>query len=87
MAQDDYKTMRVPTDAWERAKEQKESAGRTWGEQIVRPDGDSTDDSTEAPEVVEATVDTDEIASEVAAKIDYAELASKVSEDVVGELR
>lgn len=36
---DDYKTLRVPEDDWETAKEQKEAAGRTWGDQIVRPDG------------------------------------------------
>jgi len=37
----DYKTLRVPVPAWERAKDQKENADRTWGEQIVRPeDGD-----------------------------------------------
>lgn len=37
----DYKTLRVPVDAWEAAKEQKETAGRTWGKQIVRPDGEA----------------------------------------------
>lgn len=36
----EYKTLRVPEDAWETAKEQKEAAGRTWGEQIVRPSDD-----------------------------------------------
>lgn len=48
---DDWKTLRVPLGAWETAKEQKESAERTWGEQIVRPDGDNT--STDTAEVVE----------------------------------
>lgn len=33
---DDWKTLRVPEDAYEEAKAQKEAAGRTWGEQIVR---------------------------------------------------
>lgn len=53
---DDYKTMRVPTDAWERAKEQKEAAGRTWGEQIVRPETDDTGPETDADAMTEARV-------------------------------
>lgn len=49
---DDYKTLRVPEDAWETARAQKEDAGRTWGEQIVRPDGESStpDDLVQAVE-------------------------------------
>lgn len=42
----DYKTLRVPEDAWEEAKAQKEDHGRTWGEQIVRPDADAHDGPT-----------------------------------------
>lgn len=48
---DNWKTLRVPKAAWETAKEQKVAAGRTWGEQIVRPDGDNA--STDTAEVVE----------------------------------
>lgn len=43
----DYKTLRVPEPAWERAKEQKEAENRTWGEQIVRPDGESAGDGAD----------------------------------------
>jgi hypothetical protein len=52
---DDWKTLRVPTDAWETAKEQKEAAGRTWGEQIVRgdSDNDTTTDLTSLADAVE----------------------------------
>jgi len=37
MAQDDWKTLRVPPEAYNTAKAQKEEAGRTWGEQLVAP--------------------------------------------------
>lgn len=75
---DDWKTLRVPTDAWERAKEQKESAGRTWGEQIVRPDGEYSDDG-------DATaVDADELADALADRIDYPE--SQDSETIARRL-
>jgi len=52
----DYKTLRVPDDAWERAREQKEAAGRTWGEQIVRPEGGGEDGETLSPEEFEQWV-------------------------------
>lgn len=45
MSADEWKTLRVPTDAWERAKAQKEATGRTWGEQIVRSNGDTDTDT------------------------------------------
>lgn len=35
----EWKTLRVPKEARDKALKQKEEAGRTWGEQIVRPDG------------------------------------------------
>lgn len=35
---DDWKTLRVPVDKYEQAKDQKENDGRTWGEQIVNSD-------------------------------------------------
>jgi hypothetical protein len=66
MTNDDWKTLRVPAEAWERAKAQKERADRTWGEQIVRPaDGDSPDDAP-AP-----AVDTDAVAERLADRLDY----------------
>lgn len=39
----EYKTMRVPKPDWEKARKQKQEAGRTWGEQIVRPGEDGGD--------------------------------------------
>lgn len=39
----DWKTLRVPVEAWETAKVQKEENGRTWGDQIVRGEDDSHD--------------------------------------------
>lgn len=44
MSNDDWKTLRVPPDAYERAQEQRKAAGRTWGEQIVRPENDTVED-------------------------------------------
>jgi len=35
MTQDDWKTLRVPPEAYEKAKAQKEENDRTWGEQLV----------------------------------------------------
>jgi len=43
MSGDNWKTLRVPPEAYEEAKAQKEANGRTWGEQVVRPDDDRTD--------------------------------------------
>jgi len=55
---DNYKTMRVPKDAWEKAKAQKEDNDRTWGEQIVRDvDTDSTT-SVDTDAIVEQIVTT-----------------------------
>jgi len=35
MTKDNWKTIRVPVEAYEKAKEQKENNNRTWGEQLV----------------------------------------------------
>jgi hypothetical protein len=43
----EYKTLRVPEHAWEQAKAQKENTGRTWGEQVVRPEGDDESESVD----------------------------------------
>lgn len=57
---DDYKTLRVPEGDWETAKEQKEGAGRTWGEQIVRPDADDyREGTTVVVESVEVPAEVD----------------------------
>lgn len=39
----DYKTLRVPEDAWQEAKEQKEANDRTWGEQLVCSNNTTTE--------------------------------------------
>lgn len=51
---DNYKTLRVPKEAWQKAKEQKEEHNRTWGEQIVRPDVEenTTSESPQQQKVV-----------------------------------
>lgn len=50
MSGDNWKTLRVPPEAYDEAKEQKEEHGRTWGEQVVR-------DEDNAPRDVDALVD------------------------------
>jgi hypothetical protein len=61
----DYKTMRVPREAWEAAKAQKEEANRTWGEQIVRPDSDGLREHPTAPEL-----DTERLAELIREEVD-----------------
>lgn len=91
MTNDDWKTLRVPVADYNDAKAQKEEHGRTWGEQIVRPDGDGGEDYPDADEIAAAVTasldldtdhDFDTLAHEVAARIDYAMLASKVADEL-----
>lgn len=97
---DDWKTLRVPTEAWERAKEQKETNGRTWGEQIVRQDDDNegrvlsenaiaelVEEFGHAVEPEQGMVDDSKMAREVAAHIDYAELAKRTADELEGRMR
>jgi len=49
MSQDDYKTMRVPTDAWEAAQSYRQEHGLTWGEYLRLPVDD--DMGTEQPDI------------------------------------
>lgn len=97
MTQDNWKTLRVPTEQYEKAKAQKESNGRTWGQQIVRAyddEGPDLDEET-AQEIINCigaevggpSVDSDKLARQVAATIDYAELASKVANELEGRMR
>lgn len=60
MSGDNWKTLRVPPEAYEDAKAQKEAADRTWGEQIVRPDdeADATDEGITVEQIREE-LDTD----------------------------
>lgn len=75
----DYKTMRVPEGAWRDAKAAKRD-GETWGEYLQRcADVDTA--STDAPEVVEASVDTDEIATKVLDDL-TATLPKKIAEEM-----
>jgi hypothetical protein len=96
---DNWKTLRVPADDYLDAKQQKEANGRTWGQQLVRPDDDETGDGVDEEALAErivdsiganaggAQVDDSEIAREVARKLDYAELSNQVADEVVGRLR
>lgn len=82
MGNDNWHTLRVPPEAYETAREQKEEHGRTWGEQVVRPDDGGGD---AAPE--RAEIDTDALARDVAAALDYAALAEQVADDVTRRLQ
>lgn len=91
---DNWKTLRVPKDAWQEAKAQKEEHNRTWGEQLV-----CSNDATTEREVV---VDNDALyeardeilgaisaeCGDVATTEDMKEVAAKLSEtaSVVEEL-
>lgn len=61
MTEDNWKTLRVPPEAYEQAKEQKEKHGRTWGEQLVC-DNATTMEVIEAGEVVEELSHEDTLA-------------------------
>jgi len=57
MTNNNWKTLRVPPEAYEEAKAQKEEAGRTWGEQVVapvEPDDVDTDELVERLERIES---------------------------------
>jgi len=96
---DNWHTIRVPPEAYEQAKAQKEANGRTWGEQLVRPEEDG--DSDEVDELVDAIrdelnadSDTEAIADAVADRVDTPETVRldaserrKIAEEVAGELR
>ena len=73
----EYKSLRVPEDAWEEAKAQKEAEGRTWGEQIVRTDAEDVEADTTQPSA-------EEIAAEIDA-LDEATLAEYVADYLVSE--
>jgi len=95
----DYKTLRVPEDAWEDAKQQKEANDRTWGEQIVRPDSDKS--STTDSDVVEGSVEVDGLtdikdqldriesaqANTVSESLEIAESVDKDLGDEIAQLR
>lgn len=75
----EYKSLRVPVDAWEQAKAQKEAEGRTWGEQIVRTDAENVEADT-------TQVSAEEIAAELdSAGVNEATLAEYVADYLVSE--
>mgnify|MGYP000435656514 CR=1 FL=1 len=97
-ASDNWKTLRVPPEAYDRAKAQKEDHNRTWGEQLVRPDDDGRVMSHElAEEIVEeiamvaepdaGLVDDTELAHDIARQVDYSELAARVADELEGRMR
>lgn len=45
MARDEWKTLRVPRESYEKAKEQKQNHDRTWGEQLLCNNTSTTSDN------------------------------------------
>jgi len=80
----DYKTLRVPAEQYEAAKAQKEANNRTWGQQIVRPDGDR--DEYDIPEGLEFAANaTAEEIEELKAMIES--LPKDTADELEGRLR
>jgi len=76
---DDYKTMRVPTDAWEVAQSYRQEHGLTWGQYLRLPVDD------EAMMSESAEIDADEVAETVVEKIeqsDYEDFDDWFSPDI-----
>jgi hypothetical protein len=63
MTNDNWHTLRVPPEAYEQAKAQKEDHDRTWGEQVVRPDGEDTADTQD--------LDAQEIAASIRRELGF----------------
>jgi len=72
MSGDNWRTLRVPPEAYDEAKAQKEANDRTWGEQLVRPDDEDTTDAT--------PTDPEAIADEFVRAFPYEDLAEQTSE-------
>jgi hypothetical protein len=79
MTDNDWKTLRVPSEAYETAKAQKAEHGHTWGEQLV----------CDAPETVEVVRvdDLERDTDDGGIDIDYAELATRVADELEGRMR
>jgi hypothetical protein len=74
MTRDNWKTLRVPAEAYEKAKTQKTQHNRTWGEQLV----------TEDPEVVEVVPVSEDKSKPV--ELDASQI-SRIAEEVAEELQ
>jgi len=95
MSKDNWKTLRVPPEAYDKAKEQKDKHDRTWGEQLVC-NNTTTTEVVDAQEIVNqiattadetGRVDDDSIAREVVQQLDYAQLANAVAKELEGRMR
>ena len=70
----EYKTMRVPEGAWEKAQAYRKDHGLTWGEYIRLP----CDNSVETTEPMRVVPVEDVVGREVpSAQIDYVEIESR----------
>jgi len=76
MAQD-YKTMRVPEDAYEAAKDSKRD-GETWGQFLQR--------CTNTPPEFREYVEVDDVVGELVAEIDSMAFNGQVSDDRADEI-
>jgi len=77
---DGWKTIRVPPEAYETAKAQKDEHGRTWGQQLVRPDDDA-DDRVNVDAMAEAVASNID-ATPAAVEVDADELAARIVDEI-----
>lgn len=82
---DDWKTLRVPPEAYEAAKAQKEDAGRTWGEQIVREDDDE-DEGTNNHEYDRWSLETEHQQRLLEEHAKTKELLERLPQEIADEL-
>jgi len=71
VAQNNWKTLRVPPEAYEKAKAQKEEHNRTWGEQLVC-NNTTTTEAVDVDNIVATLVD--EIRAETIINVEDARL-------------
>lgn len=76
MSGDNWKTLRVPPEAYDQAKAQKEEHGRTWGEQIVRDNGENGEFDT----IVDAIKNELSMANDPDVQIDVQRLYNRLDD-------
>lgn len=80
---DNWKTLRVPPEAYEEAKAQKDENGRTWGEQIVREENETPDTSEQIAILKNDVMKLSDELAEVRGMLD--DLQAQLPQDVAKE--
>jgi len=79
MTDDNWKTIRVPKDAWKEAKAQKDEHDRTWGEQLVC-------DNTTTTKVVESDAVVESLMQEIDALAFDGAISDQEAERIISSL-